>query len=87
MKYNVGDVIIFRTDLEVGELYDDYFYNWYMHQIIVENKYLACITRVLTLGRYRVDIFASDGVVITDAMIAGMRLTADESEMLCILEV
>lgn len=84
MKYNAGDVIIFRNDLEVDELYDNYYYTDYMERVIAENGYSAHIIRARQafVAEYDVDIFDDTEVVVTDAMIAGVRPTADESEML-----
>lgn len=86
MKYNVGDLIIIRDDLVVNEVYDDYCYEGYMDRIIVENKYLARITRLFESEGYFVDILDYD-IVITDAMIKGLQSMVDMSAMLEVLEV
>lgn len=87
MKYNVGDLIIFRDDLKVDEIYDYYYYyDAYMNRIIVENEYLARITHLFAPEGYFVDIF-DDDIVVTDAMIKGLQPTADMSAILDILEV
>lgn len=51
MKYKTGDKVLIRNDLKIDNVYNDYYYNEYMHEF--KNK-LATITNYYTIDGNKV---------------------------------
>lgn len=72
-KYKVGDKVVIRKDLVVGEWYGNVY--WYDYKTILINEDYVTIDRVDDVGDYWIE----DELLISDEMIEG--LYEEESDM------
>lgn len=66
-KYNIGDKVVIRKDLKVGEWYGGF--GWYKHNEYLKEKDYVVIDEVDAVGDYRVD---GGSFWITNEMIEGL---------------